>query len=173
MEAIANNKAKPTFDNTIIALEKSGDILDRATTVFFSLVGADTNDTRKKLQADYSAKFAAHSDAIALNGKLFARIQALYDTRSQLGADASASGREVLRQLRARRRQAVRGRQGQAEGDERRTGQPGHQVQPERAVGSERLGDHRRRRQELDGLSKEQIAAAAEAAKARGLEGSA
>jgi peptidyl-dipeptidase Dcp len=88
VEAIANNKAKPTFDNTIIALEKSGDILDRATTVFFSLVGADTNDTRKKLQADYSAKFAAHSDAIALNGKLFARIQALYDTRSQLGLDA-------------------------------------------------------------------------------------
>ncbi len=88
VEAIANNKAKPTFDNTIIALEKSGDVLDRATTVFFSLVGADTNDTRKKLQADYSAKFAAHSDAIALNGKLFARIQALYDTRSQLGLDA-------------------------------------------------------------------------------------
>ncbi|MGM3262788.1 dipeptidyl carboxypeptidase II, partial [Klebsiella pneumoniae] len=51
VEAIANNKAKPTFDNTIIALEKSGDVLDRATTVFFSLVGADTNDTRKKLQA--------------------------------------------------------------------------------------------------------------------------
>ncbi len=42
VEAIANNKAKPTFDNTIIALEKSGDTLDRATTVFFSLVGADT-----------------------------------------------------------------------------------------------------------------------------------
>ena len=88
VEAIANNKAKPTFDNTLIALEKSGDTLDRATTVFFSLVGADTNDTRKKLQADYSAKFAAHSDAIALNGKLFARIQALYDTRAQLGLDA-------------------------------------------------------------------------------------
>ena len=90
VEAIANNKAKPTFDNTIIAPEKSGDILDRATTVFFSLVGADTNDTRKKLQADYSAKFAAHSDAIALNGKLFARIQALYDTRGQLGLTPKA-----------------------------------------------------------------------------------
>lgn len=58
--------------------------------MFFSLVGADTNDTRKKLQADYSAKFAAHSDAIALNGKLFARIQALYDTRSQLGLTPKA-----------------------------------------------------------------------------------
>ena len=70
--------------------EKSGDVLDRATTVFFSLVGADTNDTRKKLQADYSARFAAHSDAIALNGKLFARIQALYDSRSTLGLTPKA-----------------------------------------------------------------------------------
>ena len=88
VEAIANNPAAPTFDNTLIALEKSGQVLDRATTVFFNLVGTDTNDTRKKLQADYSAKFAAHRDAISLNGKLFARIQTLYDTRNQLGLDA-------------------------------------------------------------------------------------
>ncbi len=88
VEAIANNPAAPTFDNTLIALEKSGQVLDRATTVFFNLVGTDTNDTRKKLQADYSARFAAHRDAISLNGKLFARIQKLYDTRNQLGLDA-------------------------------------------------------------------------------------
>ena len=88
IEAIANQKAKPTFDNTIIAMEKSGQILDRATTVFFNLVGTDTNDARKKLQAEYAGKFAAHRDAINLNGKLFARIQALYDTRTSLGLDA-------------------------------------------------------------------------------------
>ncbi|MCD7098749.1 M3 family metallopeptidase [Stenotrophomonas sp. MMGLT7] len=88
VEAIANNPAAPTFDNTLIALENSGQVLDRATTVFFNLVGTDTNDTRKKLQADYSARFAAHRDAISLNGKLFARIKKLYDTRSQLGLDA-------------------------------------------------------------------------------------
>jgi Zn-dependent oligopeptidase len=56
--------------------------------VFFSLVGADTNDARNKLRADYAARFAAHSDAIALNGKLFARISALYDKRDTLGLDA-------------------------------------------------------------------------------------
>jgi peptidyl-dipeptidase Dcp len=60
IDAIANNKAKPTFDNTIIAMEKSGRILTRAATVFGNLVGADTNDTRDKLDADYSPKFAAH-----------------------------------------------------------------------------------------------------------------
>src|SRR5690606_24961122 len=48
VDKIAGNKAKPTFENTIIALEKSGQVLDRATTVFFNLVGTDTNDTRKQ-----------------------------------------------------------------------------------------------------------------------------
>jgi peptidyl-dipeptidase Dcp len=51
VDAIANNKAAPTFENTLIALENSGAILDRATTVFFSLIGADTNDTRKVRRA--------------------------------------------------------------------------------------------------------------------------
>ena len=60
--------------------------------MFFSLVGADTNDARKKLQADYSAKFAAHSDAIALNGKLFARIQALYGDAGRLDITARPQG---------------------------------------------------------------------------------
>ncbi len=88
VEAIANNAAAPTFDNTIIALEKSGQVLDRATTVFFNLVGTDTNDARNKLRADYSAKFAAHGDAISLNPKLFARIKTLFDKRTTLGLDA-------------------------------------------------------------------------------------
>ncbi|MEE7567303.1 M3 family metallopeptidase, partial [Xanthomonas sp. Kuri4-3] len=88
VQAIADNPAQPSFDNTLVALEKSGQVLDRATTVFFNLVGADTNDARKKLQADYSGRFAAHRDAISLNGKLFARIQALYERRTRLGLDA-------------------------------------------------------------------------------------
>ncbi len=88
IDAIANNTAAPTFDNTIIALEKSGQVLDRATTVFFNLVGTDTNDARNKLRADYSAKFAAHGDAISLNPKLFARIKTLFDKRNDLGLDA-------------------------------------------------------------------------------------
>ncbi len=88
IEAIADNPEKPTFDNTILAMEKSGRILYRARTVFDNLVGADTNDVRDKLDADYAPKFAAHRDAIRLDPKLFARIQALYDQRASLGLDA-------------------------------------------------------------------------------------
>ncbi|WP_133499735.1 M3 family metallopeptidase [Cognatilysobacter terrigena] len=90
IDAIANNKAAPTFDNTIIPLEKSGQILRRAQTVFGNLVGADTNPTRDKLDSQYSPKFAAHYDAISLNPKLFARIEKLYTTRDSLGLDAES-----------------------------------------------------------------------------------
>jgi peptidyl-dipeptidase Dcp len=88
VEAIANNAEAPTFENTIIAMENSGQVLDRAATVFFNLSSTDTNDARKQLDADYSPKFAAHRDAIYLDGKLFARVQALYDQRDSLNLDA-------------------------------------------------------------------------------------
>ncbi len=90
VEAIANNPAAPTFENTIVAMEKTGAILDRATAVFFNLNGTDTNDARKKLQSDYAPKFSAHSDAIRLNPALFARIKTLYDSRATLGLDAES-----------------------------------------------------------------------------------
>ena len=86
--AIAGNPAPATFDNTIIAMEKTGDVLDRATSVFYNLVGADTNDAREKLRAEYAPKFSAHRDAIVLNPKLFARIKALHDGRDAAGMDA-------------------------------------------------------------------------------------
>ena len=88
IEAIANNPEPATFDNTIVAMEKSGQLLDRATTVFYNLVGTDTNDTREALQSTYAPKFSAHGDAIRLNPKLFARIKSLYDQRASLGLDA-------------------------------------------------------------------------------------
>src|SRR5690606_8349802 len=88
VKAIADNPAAPDFANTIVALEKSGQPLRRAVTVFMSLAGADTNDARKKLQAEYSPKFAAHQDAINLDPKLFARIDSLYQRRADLGLDA-------------------------------------------------------------------------------------
>src|SRR4249919_3131459 len=70
--AIANNKKAPTFDNTILAMERSGQVLARAGLVFGNLTSANTNDTLDKLNADYSPKFAAHSDELFLNPKLFA-----------------------------------------------------------------------------------------------------
>ena len=88
IEAIASNSEEPSFENTIIALENSGQVLNRARAVFFNLVGTDTNDARKAIQAEYSPKFAAHRDAIMLDGALFARIKALYEKRDSLGLDA-------------------------------------------------------------------------------------
>ena len=86
--AIADNPAAATFDNTIAAMEKSGRTLARASTVLFSLIGADTNPARQKLQSDYATKLAAHRDAISLNPQLYARIDALYQARTTLGLDA-------------------------------------------------------------------------------------
>ncbi|WP_072755301.1 M3 family metallopeptidase [Thermomonas hydrothermalis] len=87
IEAIANNPAPPTFENTIVAMEKTGQVLNRATSVFFNLVATDKNPAREKLETEYAPKFSAHADAIALNPKLFARIKALYEQRDQLGLD--------------------------------------------------------------------------------------
>ncbi|MYM29474.1 dipeptidyl carboxypeptidase II [Duganella sp. CY15W] len=90
IEAIANNKKPATFDNTIVAMEKSGQLLNRVSTVFYSLSGANTNDTFKALERDLSPKLAAHNDAIRLNGKLYARIKSLYDKRDKLHLDAES-----------------------------------------------------------------------------------
>jgi peptidyl-dipeptidase Dcp len=90
IEAIANNPKPATFDNTIVALEKSGQLLSRVSTVFFSLSGANTNDTFKALERELSPKLSAHSDAIRLNARLYARIKSLYDKRDKLHLDAES-----------------------------------------------------------------------------------
>ena len=90
VDAIANNRDKPTFDNTIVAMERSGQMLGRVSTVFFNLTGSNTSDGLEKIQADISPKLSAHNDAIVLNGKLFARVNALYDARDSLGLDAES-----------------------------------------------------------------------------------
>jgi len=91
MDAIANSKEAPTFENTIVAMEKTGDLLERAGAVFSNLFAANTNDTLNALQSDFAPKYAAHLDAILLNDKLFKRVKALYDTRAELGLDAEST----------------------------------------------------------------------------------
>src|SRR5690606_27883155 len=85
---IASEKSAPTFENTILALEKSGQLLDNARRSFGNLNGADTNDTRKQINNEYAPKFAAHRDAIMLDPQLFERVQAVYNQRDNLGLDA-------------------------------------------------------------------------------------
>ncbi|MCC7463847.1 MAG: M3 family metallopeptidase [Gammaproteobacteria bacterium] len=89
MAAIADDPQPATFQNTIVAMERTGRLLDRATTVFFNLVGTDKNAVRDQLQTDYAPKLAAHRDAIFLDPKLYARIRSLHDRREVLGLDAA------------------------------------------------------------------------------------
>ncbi|SFM76395.1 M3 family metallopeptidase [Rugamonas rubra] len=90
VEAIANNPKAATFDNTIVAMERSGQLLGRVGSVFGNLSGANTNDVLEALDRDLSPKLAAHSDAIRLNGKLYARIKSLYERRAKLHLDAES-----------------------------------------------------------------------------------
>ncbi|HXS72786.1 MAG TPA: peptidyl-dipeptidase Dcp [Rhodanobacteraceae bacterium] len=87
LEAIANDSAPPTFDNTIIAMEKSGQMLNRVMLTFSTVAGANTDDTLQKVQEIEAPKLSAHQDAIYLNPKLFARIQTLYNQRDSLKLD--------------------------------------------------------------------------------------
>ena len=84
VEKIANSADAPTFENTLEALERSGALFVRSSKIFGAIAQANTNDTLQKIQEDLAPKIAAHQDAIALNPKLFARVQAVYDARSKL-----------------------------------------------------------------------------------------
>jgi len=89
--AIAANPAVPTLDNTIIALENSGKLLDRTSTAFSILTGSLTNPALDQLDSVLSPRLAAHSDAIRLNHALFERVKNLYDRRQSLGLDAESA----------------------------------------------------------------------------------
>ncbi|MRX09291.1 dipeptidyl carboxypeptidase II [Pseudoduganella sp. FT25W] len=90
IDAIANSKAAPSFDNTIVAMEKSGALLTRVQTIFGNLQGANTNDKLDAIDSEMSPKLAAHADAIYLNAKLYARVKSLYDKRTALKLDAES-----------------------------------------------------------------------------------
>lgn len=171
--AIADNPAPPTFQNTIVAMEKSGWLLDRASNVFFNLVATDKNPAREQIQRDYAPKFAAHRDAIMLNPKLFARVKALYDARDTLGLDAVDR-----RLLEKRYEDFVRAGAALSDAQKARiraintelsqlSTQFDQNVLAEVNDSAVVVDD----RAQLKGLSEAQIAAAAEAARARGLDG--
>ncbi|TXH67169.1 MAG: M3 family peptidase [Lysobacteraceae bacterium] len=173
VEAIANNTEPASFQNTIVALEKSGQILGRATAVFFNLSGADTNEAREKLRADYAPKLSAHNDAIALNPKLFARVRDLYQKRADLGLDAE--GQRLIERYYI---DFVRAGANLSDADKARI----KDINAELATLSAKFSRNVLAevnasaivvdsKAELAGMSEAQISAAAEAAKTRKLEG--
>jgi len=91
--AIAADTAAPTFDNTILAMERSGALLRRVSKVFNAITSANTDDTLQKVQDDEAPRLAAHNDAIYLNDTLFRRVKSVYDRRQAMGLD---SGQQFL-----------------------------------------------------------------------------
>lgn len=91
VEAIAASTEPPTFENTVEALERSGQLLRRVSAVFANKSSADTNDTVAAIEAEVSPKLAAHTDAIYLDQRLFSRIEDLYDRRAELDLDPESA----------------------------------------------------------------------------------
>lgn len=88
IDSIANNSEAPTFENTLVALEKSGQLLARVSSVFSALASANTNDSIIAIETDLAPVLAAHRNDINLNDKLFKRIKAVYETgQSALDAE--------------------------------------------------------------------------------------
>ncbi len=169
--AIANAPAAPSFENTIVALERSGRILYRVSNVFFNLQGANTNPELDALARDFAPKLSEHQDAIYLDSKLFARVKSLYDGRQALHLDPESA------QLLARTHlQFVRAGANCSDADKARLRQINAQLS---SLTTQFQQNVRQATQngavvvdavaELEGFSAEQIGAAAAAAKARKL----
>ena len=173
VEAVANSTDAPTFANTIEAMERSGRLLTRVQRVFGGMTQANTNPTLQKIQSEEAPKLAAHRDAIYLNPKLFARVKAIYDQRASLKLNA-----EQMHLVERYYRDFVRSGALLAEADKEKL----------RALNKEQsklTNDFRNKIladtnasalviddvAQLDGLPESDIAAAAEAAKNRGLAG--
>ena len=90
IDTIANDAEPATLENTLIPLERSGRVLTRVETVFFILSSADTNEAMDAIRTEIAPKLSAHYDRILLNGKLFARVKALYEERDTLAIDAES-----------------------------------------------------------------------------------
>ena len=90
IRAIADSPEAPTFENTIVAMEKSGRLLDRVTSVFDAVTSANTDPVLEKVQETEAPKLAAHHDAIYLDGRLYRRVEAIYQQRDALKLDAES-----------------------------------------------------------------------------------
>jgi peptidyl-dipeptidase Dcp len=173
VDAIAHNPHAPTFENTIVALERSGQLLDRATTTFFNLTACNTDAPMQKIETDMAPKLTAHQDEIYLNPALFARVDTLYQKRASLKLDP-----ESLQLLSRYHTHFVRAGARLAAKDQERLRAINEQISTlttrfrqnvlkataDGAVVVDNVAD-------LDGLTPVQIGAAAQAAAERGLKG--
>ena len=171
--AIAHNPHTATFENTVVAMERTGHLLDRVNTVFSNLNSSNTNPQMDKIDTEMSPKLAAHSDAILLDAALFARVDSLYQRRASLKLDP-----ESLQLLERYHVMFVRAGAKLSDADKARLRSINEQISSlmtqfrqnvlksskEGAVVVDNVAD-------LDGFTPEQIGSAQRAAEARDLKG--
>ena len=173
VEAIANSADAPTFENTIVAIERTGQMLVRASSTFFNLTGSATNDSLQAIKEDLAPKLAAHGDAISLDPKLFVRIKALYDQRTTLGLDPVSDRLLERYYTRFVRSGALLDEEAKTQMKKLNEEEAGLKTKFEDNILKERaalavvVDDVK----QLDGLTPDAIEAAAAAAKAKGQEG--
>ena len=172
-DLIANSPEAPSIENTLVALERSGRLLDRVASAFFILTSADTNDAMNEIRTEIAPRLAAHSDQIFLNAALFERVKTLHEQRETLDADAE-SRRLIVEYY----TDFVRAGAELSESKKTRMQAINADLAALQTAFSQNVLDEVNAaavvvdtREELSGLSDNQIAAAAGAAKARDLEG--
>ncbi|HET7464351.1 MAG TPA: peptidyl-dipeptidase Dcp [Longimicrobium sp.] len=173
IETIANQPSAPTFENTIVAMERSGQLLSRASAAFNAVTSANTDSVLQKVEEAVAPKLAAHRDAIYLNDRLYQRVKSLYDRRAQLGLTPEQN--ELVERY---HRNFVRAGAQLSEADKTRlralnqeASRLGTEFTNRLLAGTKDAALVITDRAELAGLSDAQVAAAAEAAKQRGMEG--
>jgi peptidyl-dipeptidase Dcp len=173
IEAIANNPDPPTFDNTFVAMEKTGQLFSRAMAAFGGVTGANTNPFLQNVKTIEAPKLAAHQDAIHLNTKLFARVSAIYKQRSTLKLDP-----ESLRLVEHTYDEFVHAGANLSESDKAELRKLNEQLSSFSDTYETKVLDATKKgayvttdKAALAGLSEARIAAAAQAAKSRQVEG--
>ncbi|MDN5864927.1 MAG: M3 family metallopeptidase [Gammaproteobacteria bacterium] len=173
VEAIANNPAPPTFENTLIALEKSGQLLNRAMMTFSVLAGADTNPTLIKTRQELAPKLAAHRDKVLLNEKLWERVRTIWNERDSLDL-----GPEDQRLLTVYHRRFVHAGAKLPDADQAKLKELNQKAATLSATFSKKLLEANKHgalvvsdKSKLAGLSDARIEAAAKLAEKRGLKG--
>ena len=171
IQKIANNPEPASFENTLVAMEKGGQLLTRVANVFFALASADSNSDIDTLRAEYSPKLTAHQDEILLNPKLFERIETLYLTRDTLNLDS-----ESVRLIEQTHKDFVLSGAKLSKDDKERVKKINAEIAGLQTTFTQNVKEEVNKKaivvdtaDVLDGLSEQQIAAAKLAAKARDL----
>lgn len=173
IDAITKVRSKPTFENTIVAMEKSGDFLNKVSNTFYGLTGSMSDDEMRAIAKEISPKLSALGDDIALNNALFQRVKTVYDMKDQLNLRV-----DQMRLLESTYKSFVRGGANLNDADKQTLRELNEKLSGlSLKFGENLLAETNNfemvidNKADLDGLPSDIIAAAAETAKARGHEG--